>query len=539
MTHRRHYLWHVVSIASLVTLIPTAADICSAGKPAGPGGLPARTLVLDGSPVHNAGNLRVHASNWGEIGSRPGTALPFQNAPSAEWPAGSLVEYLWAGGIWVGALVSGVPAVSTSSYEYEFRPSSDVRDIVYYAAYGALHGNRRPAANADDDIDGSIDEDALDGFDNDLDGAVDEDFAGISTQMLSRRFRDDDPSAIAIYPNHVPMHLRVHEESYQFSDPDFDDFVGFTFRITNDGIDPLEDVYVGVFCDGDVGHRNQPNYWTDDATAFLNDLVVDHSPHPSQAYDFPYWYDLDGDAGVAPGYCGIVVLDHPVDPTGADAPMAVGVSSYATFSGSQSFEEGGDPTNDFERYEVMSSQLIEGPATGGDHRSLIAVGPFAALAPGETITFSFALVVTPRDDFTHVARAATAYHGLWFDMDANPATGVGGKEHQEHWFLPGDNPTSVAGPAVPFVLGQNVPNPFSALTTIPVVLAADADVDLAVYDVAGRRVATVASGARARGGHEFAWDGTDDAGKRVSNGVYFYRLRAGNQVLTRKLLVVR
>jgi len=610
----RRYPRIAVSITAGLFLIPAAVDVCSAQKQS-PGDLPSRVLVLDGSPVHDVGELHVHASNWGAIGSMPGAGQPFSNAPSAEWPAGSRVEYLFVGGLWVGALIDGAPAVSTSAYQIEFRPSASPLDVVYYSAFGGSGGNRIPSAYADDDNDGTVDEDWLDGFDNDLDGLVDEDFAGISDQMLARRFRDDDPSVFPIYPSHVAMHLSVREESYQFDHPDFDDFVGFTLWITNDGAEIIEDAYVGLFADGDVGHRDTPNYWEDDATAIAQDLAVDHAPHGSQAYDFSYWYDLDGDGGQAAGYCGIVMLDYPI-------------VTYANFSGSASYEDGGDPTNDFERYELMSSETIERDATlGRDYRTLLAIGPFDEIAPGQTIEVNFALVVTPRDDFTNVARAATAYHGLWFDLDSNPATGIEGKEHQEHWYLPNDNPNPIAitrfdaraidtravriawdlaaneairglsllratpggvqrslapgllagnarefvddsvtpgaryeyvllahaesgatfssqtitvdVPAAVISLEQNAPNPFRGSTSIGISLVEHTDIEVAIFDVAGRRVATVAHGARGGGDHELIWNGLDDAGNRVGAGVYFYRLKAGDKMLTRKLVVMR
>jgi hypothetical protein len=621
------YSPRVLIVASFLILIPATAAVCFGQTPSGKSkipDLPNRVLVLDGSPVHDVGELRVHASNWGAIGSMPGTGNTFSDAPSAEWPTGSSIEYLFVGGLWVGALHHGVPAVSTAAYTFEFRPSASALDIVYYSAYGASGGKRIPSANADDDADGSLDEDPLDGFDNDLDGLVDEDFAAISDQMLARRCRDDDPSS-AIYPEHNPMGLFVHEESYQFSHPDYDDFVGFTYSITNDGDSPLEDVYVGVFADGDVGYKFLPNYWNDDLSAFRNDLVVDHGTHGMQPYDFAYWFDANGDGGNAAGYCGIVILDHP---TGAGAPAAVGVVTYADFYGSVSFENGGDPTNDFERYELMSSEYIEpNSATPQDHRTLVVVGPFAEIALGETIEFSFALVVTPRDDFTHVERAAKAYHGLWFDLDGNPATGIDGKEHQEHWYLPHEDPLPIAitsfdaraidasavkvgwevwsdeaiagfellratgggelqsvtaglmpantrwhvdetvasgahyeyvlvahgvtgstfvsqraGVTVPsasLALRQNAPNPFTETTTIAITLPERTEIEVAVFDVAGRRVATIADGTRDGGDHELSWNGTDDAGQRVGAGVYFYRLEAGNRTLTRKLLIMR
>lgn len=614
-------------ISSLLFLLMIPA--ASAHEP-GPitkaGDGPDRILVLDGSPVHDVGNLRVHASNWGAIGSQPGSASSFSNAPSAEWPAGSRVEYLYVGGLWVGALTSGVPSVVTAAFQSEFRPSGDVRDIVYRSAFGALGGARIPSVNADDDHDGTIDEDPLDGFDNDLDGQVDEDYAGISKQMFSRRMRDDDPASLQIYPQHLPMHLSIREESYQFSQADYDDFVGFTFFIKNDGAQMLEDVYVGVFADGDVGQRDTPNYWEDDATAYVPNLVINHGSHGSQAYDFAYWYDVNGDGGQAAGYCGIVILDHPVDPTGAAAPVEVGVSTFARFQGAASYENGGDPTNDFERYELMSTRLIESnSAAPQDQRTLVAVGPFAEIAPGQTIQFSFALVVTPRNDFTNVEHAATAYHGLWFDLDGNPGTGIDGKEHQEHWFLPNDfvsvaitdfnaRPTdassvtldwqtradetissfelfratgsgelrsidrSIPGdrrhyvddgvepgmhyeyqllahgaagggdvsqrigvtvPAAVLALGQNAPNPFRSSTSISIELPERTAIELAVFDVAGRRVATIASGERGAGTHDFAWNGAGQDGRVVGAGIYFYRLKAGNRTLTRKLLLVR
>ncbi len=625
MIERHRSFIPVTLTAILIVLAATAVarDVATPGKTPGPRGI----LVLDGSPVHNVGNLWVHASNWGMIGSWPGASLPFSFAPSAQWPGGSSIEYLFTAGLWVGGLVGGVPSVSTGAYEFEFRALQDPRDIVYYSAFGAMGGQRIPSPTADDDGDGMTDEDILDGYDNDSDGLIDEDYAGISNQMLSRVFRDDTPEAVQIYPQHRPLHLAVREESYQFSHADFDDFVGFTFWITNDGSATIQDAYLGVFVDGDVGNRNLPDYWEDDATAFKGHIPVDLGDHGMGTYDFAYWYDVDGDGGTADGYCGIVVLDHPTDPSGVGAPQQVGVSMYANFSGSAPFEDGGDPTNDFERYELLSSGTIQRDAVvPRDHRLLLAAGPFASIAPGETIEFSCALVVTPRGDFSNVQRAAQAYHGLWFDLDDDPTTGIDGMEHQEHWYLPGDNPVpvaithfeprvadravyleweawsdeglagfeilratgsgdlralgdrmlpasqndyvdrsveagtrydyqlvahgadgwtavsprvSVAVPSIGLALRQNVPNPFSTETTVSFTLPERGEVELAVYDVAGRRVATIFSGARGAGGHDVRWNGLDDNGQRVGAGVYFVRIQAGKQTLTRKMVVIR
>jgi hypothetical protein len=579
-------------------------------------------LVVDGSPVHRVGNLYVHASNWGAIGSMPGSGMPFQDAPSAEWPAGSGVNYLFVAGLWVGALVHGAPAVSTSAYELEFRPSSDTRDIVYQTWYGADHGARIPA-NPDDDRDGVADEDPLDGYDNDHDGTVDEDFAGVSDQMMTRYFRDDQPGVTDLYPQHVPMHLGVREDSYAFAEPAYDDFVGFTFTITNTGADTLQNVYIGMMADGDVGLASRPNYWLDDAAAVAS-IPVDLGAHGVATYSFPYWRDADGDGGTAAGRCGFVLLDHTVDPSGIDAPGEVSLHSWTHFRGGASFEDGGDPTNDFERYEAMSSGVLAAPLGLGDVRTLMSVGPFPTMLPGKSLTFALALVVTP-DDSSNVARAVEAYQGQWFDLDHNPATGVGGMEHQEHWYLPTDKPSPVwfagfaAGPDggavklqwlvvtdqsldridvlrapaaggtpvtvatlpgnrrefvdtslpsggrylysvvasgrngaqasspwlevsvqdLPTTFWLSSPNPFRESTTISAHFAESANVDLSVFDVAGRRVTTLASGPRNPGEGIFVWNGTDDGGRRVAAGVYFCRLEVGDKIFHEKLVVLR
>lgn len=621
----RTFRYSAILFAFLFLVIGVATATTNKGlslkDPRGPLGI----FVLDGSPVHDVGNVRIHASNWGQFGSWPGGGLSFSNAPSMEWPKGSGVEYLFVAGLWVGGLVNGVPKVSQAAYQMEFRPTADPIDILYRSAFGAPGGNRIPSPNVDDDGDGQIDEDWLNGRDDDGDGKIDEDFAGISDQMFSRQFTDQEPSASQIYPQHQPLHLHVREESYQFSNPDFDDFVGVTFFITNVGADVIHDAYLAVFVDGDVGNRNAVNYYNDDATGYQPDIPVDLGAHGVQPYDFAYWYDFDGDGGTADGYAGIVILDHPTDPAGVSAPVQVGASSFAVFSGTQSFEDGGDPTNDFERYELMSSHIIERPlALGRDYRVLVTCGPFASIAPGQTVKFSIALVVAERDDFTNVQRAAQVYNGRWFDLDGNPATGVGGKEHQENWYLP-ENPTPVAitsfnargtsggvslawqlwsdeaiegidilrgtrgGEMTPLVsaiapaarnyidrtavpgmryqyqlvvhsresgvivsqrasatvpsavlaLNPVAPNPFTSETTLSFTLPERGPVELAVYDVSGRRVATVFSGERNAGEHAFHWNGVGDDGNRASAGIYFCRLRAGKETLTRKISLVR
>jgi flagellar hook assembly protein FlgD len=72
-------------------------------------------------------------------------------------------------------------------------------------------------------------------------------------------------------------------------------------------------------------------------------------------------------------------------------------------------------------------------------------------------------------------------------------------------------------------LDQNYPNPFASSTTIQFNLAEPGAVRLEIYDVIGRKVATLVDGSLSAGTHAVSWDGSS-----VPNGIYFYTLtRAG------------
>jgi hypothetical protein len=380
----------VFSLISLtVLLIVRTADL-GARDVAAPG--PARqlpdiqnVLVTDGSTVHNVGELRMHVGNWGLFGSMPGSAAPFAHAPSAEWPAGSGVEYLYAAGLWIGALKDGMPKVSEAAFQFEMRPTADPVDIMYRSSEGALGGARAPDPAADDDGDGAVDEDWLNGRDDDGDGLVDEDYAAISDQMLACWYTDNQPEAIAQYPEHSPMDIRVRQETYQWRDDRYDDFVAVDFSITNIGISELEDVYIAMFADLDAGPRGTEQLWDDDLVGFIQ-VPASCGGSATDGLEIAYVYDADGDEGRTTGYFGWFVLDFDTDPAGQTAPPEVRISGLAHFAGADPYEQGGDPTNDFERYELLSQKIIERDAViPRDYRTLMTVGPFASLEPGESL----------------------------------------------------------------------------------------------------------------------------------------------------------
>jgi len=83
-------------------------------------------------------------------------------------------------------------------------------------------------------------------------------------------------------------------------------------------------------------------------------------------------------------------------------------------------------------------------------------------------------------------------------------------------------------------LHQNYPNPFNPSTTISYELASRSNVQLAVYNVLGQAVATLVNSVQPAGRYAVVLDGS-----RLTSGVYFYRLRAGEFSQTYKLMLVK
>ena len=90
-----------------------------------------------------------------------------------------------------------------------------------------------------------------------------------------------------------------------------------------------------------------------------------------------------------------------------------------------------------------------------------------------------------------------------------------------------------------FKLSQNYPNPFNPLTTIQYELPQRSDVQIAIYDLLGKKVTTLATVAQDAGYKSIQWDATNDEGQPVSAGMYFYQIKAGDFVQTRKMILLK
>ena len=98
-------------------------------------------------------------------------------------------------------------------------------------------------------------------------------------------------------------------------------------------------------------------------------------------------------------------------------------------------------------------------------------------------------------------------------------------------------PTSVIKPGeLPksFSLGQNYPNPFNPTTIIRFAIQSTSFVSLKIYDILGREVSTLANEQKSPGIYEVNFNAS-----RLSSGIYFYQLRAGTNVETKRMMLIK
>jgi hypothetical protein len=100
--------------------------------------------------------------------------------------------------------------------------------------------------------------------------------------------------------------------------------------------------------------------------------------------------------------------------------------------------------------------------------------------------------------------------------------------------IPGDDNTSTVTK-----LGTNYPNPFTDETTIRYSLKSNSEVLIEIYKLTGEKIKTLVDETMKAGLHEVAWDCTDDFNRQVSKGIYFYQMKAGDHLSTRKMVLMK
>ncbi len=276
-----------------------------------------------------------------------------------------------------------------------------------------------------------------------------------------------------------PLPLMVEQNSMSFSTAPDNTFVILEYRLTNNSASAIPAMYTGVYCDFDIGEDSSRNMGGTDATRNLTYL---NAPL--------------GD------FYGIVLLGGgtPANLTVVNNPLYVYPTSAVT---------------DADKFDLLTGTLSHPIGKVNDDWSMLTSSVMSLDADGGQGVVVYALVYgQDLNDLKDNADAAIAAY--------NPVA-----------------PVTRETPIKLFHLGQNHPNPFNPTTNISFTVDKEGPVELAVYDLSGRKIRTLVHDTRGPGDHMATWDGTDEAGSRVPSGMYFYQLVSGEDSSTRKMMLVK
>ena len=103
------------------------------------------------------------------------------------------------------------------------------------------------------------------------------------------------------------------------------------------------------------------------------------------------------------------------------------------------------------------------------------------------------------------------------------------------WALSVDNNTL---PEV-FALHNNYPNPFNPITNIRYDVPEISDVNIDIFNIAGKKIKILVSSEHQPGRYKIQWNATNEQGAPVATGMYIYKIRANDFVSVKKLLLMK
>ena len=92
---------------------------------------------------------------------------------------------------------------------------------------------------------------------------------------------------------------------------------------------------------------------------------------------------------------------------------------------------------------------------------------------------------------------------------------------------------------VKFAVEQNYPNPFNPTTEIRYAIPARDQVEIAIFNTLGQKVKTLVSGQQDAGYYSVTWDATNETGKSVGSGIYFYTVRTSKHTVIKKMMLLK
>ena len=350
------------------------------------------------------GNLGLTITNFGILGNGWNLMEDGSIHPSCQYKqqteiAREQIEHFSYAGLWVGGIVNGERRVSTSIVDGVFEAGNEGFEL--FAETPIL-------------IQSSISSTTQDSM------AQYYSPNAISHQDMFADFKDYGTSAsdnMGI-PNHNPLGIEIHLESYSWNYSYADAFVILNYTFKNASPDTIRDIYAGIWADPSVANFNYTDYYTPGGGFTWYDNLDGFDESEDIAgfnRNIAYQYDADGDDGWAESYLGMSIL-------GGSIPMKYLKTNYYqwvwTNSNNSDYPAYSMPIDDNERYEKMSSSVPKG--TGPDYTSegypasenswlfLISAGPTGSIPNADTTSWTLA----PGDS---CSIAFTVVCGLWAD----------------------------------------------------------------------------------------------------------------------------
>ena len=328
----------------------------------------------------SVGNLGLTVTNFGILGNGWNRMENGSINPSCQYKQNTeiireQIEHFSYCGLWVGGIVNGQRRVSTAIVDGVFESGSEGFEMF---AESPIQIKSSISSTNQDSMAKYYSPNA------------------VSHQDMISNFKDYNEVNIEI-PNHIPLGIDIHLESYAWNYSYADAFVILNYSLKNVSEDTIKNIYAGIWADPSIANFNYTDYytpgggftWYDNLNGF--DKTIDNSGF---SRDIAYQYDADGDDGWAQSYLGISVL-------GSNIPNQNLTTFYNqwvwTNSSNSDYPAYSMPINDNERYQKLSSNVPTGsgieytsegyPASENSWMFLVSAGPIGSQANEDTTSW--------------------------------------------------------------------------------------------------------------------------------------------------------
>ena len=142
-------------------------------------------------------------------------------------------------------------------------------------------------------------------------------------------------------------------------------------------------------------------------------------------------------------------------------------------------------------------------------------------------------------DGSEGSTVGSLYDWIIWDVSGAYAPGTGNPLPEELTGLPSAIEEINTTHPADFILAQNYPNPFNPVTEIKYTINKTARIVLTIYDNNGRIVNNLVNDIKSPGIYNVRWDGCDQSDNLLPSGVYFYSMEAGNNIISKKMILLR